>query len=121
MPVAASKFTTATPTTCGVVDRHITAIHGACRSANAFMFVRPSTVPTMRLIAAGFATKSMDGHDKSSDWGLTSGLVPCDQAFSKALSGQPDSGKHFHAHGKAQVSGSRTWPTRPISSPTTPW
>ncbi len=103
MPVDASKFTTATPATCGVVDHHITAIHGACRAANAFLFLRPSTVPTMRLIAAGFATKSMDVHDKSSDWGLTSGLVPCDQAFSKALSGQPDSGKHFHAHGKAQV------------------
>jgi hypothetical protein len=57
----------------------------------------------MRLIDAGFATKSMDVHDKSSDWGLTSGLVPCDQAFSKALKGTPADHPHYHAHGQAQV------------------
>lgn len=103
MPVNASKFILATPTTAGVVQGHITGIHSACKAANTFLFVRPSTVPTMRLIDAGFATKSMDVHDKSSDWGLTSGLVPCDQAFSKALKGTPESHPHYHAHGKAQV------------------
>ncbi len=93
----------ANPTTSGVVASHISAVHTACRAANAFLFVRPSTVPTMRLIDAGFATKSMDVHDKSSDWGLTSGLVPCDPAFSKALKGQPEANPHYHPHGKAQV------------------
>jgi enamine deaminase RidA (YjgF/YER057c/UK114 family) len=57
----------------------------------------------MRLIDAGFATKSMDIHDKSSDWGLTSGLVPIDQAFSKALKGQPNEHLHPHAHGTHAV------------------
>ncbi len=103
MPVSASKFMQATPQTCGVVESHIGGIHRACQRANTFLFLRPSTVPTMRLIAAGFATKSMDVHDKSSDWGLTSGLVPCDQAFSKALKGDPNPHPHYHGHGKAQV------------------
>lgn len=57
----------------------------------------------MRLIAAGFATKSMDIHDKSSDWGLTSGLVPVDQAFSKNLVGTPNANIHPHGHGEAQA------------------
>jgi hypothetical protein len=56
----------------------------------------------MRLIAAGFATKSMDIHDKSSDWGLTSGLVPNDQSFSKTCKGSPDANIHPHAHGEAE-------------------
>lgn len=103
MPVNPANLLSANPATCGVVASHISAVHTACRAANTFLFLRPSTVPTMRLIEAGFATKSMDVHDKSSDWGLTSGLVPCDQAFSKALKGQPDANPHYHAHGKAQV------------------
>ena len=103
MPVNPANFMAATPSTSGVVASHLAAVHAACRAANTFLFLRPSTVPTMRLIDAGFATKSMDVHDKSSDWGLTSGLVPCDQAFSKALKGQPDAAPHYHGHGRAQV------------------
>jgi|GEM_PF-4799068 len=99
---ASSKFNTATPTTSGVVGTHLRDIHMACRHQNVFLFVRPSTVPTMRLIGAGFATKSMDIHDKSSDWGLTSGLVPCDQAFSKARTGAPNPQIHPHGHGEAE-------------------
>lgn len=99
----ASKFGVATPETSGVVASHLRDIHMACRHQNTFLFVRPSTVPTMRLIAAGFATKSMDIHDKSSDWGLTSGLVPVDQAFSKNRSGTPNANIHPHGHGEAQA------------------
>ena len=57
----------------------------------------------MRLIDAGFATKSMDIHDKSSDWGLTSGFVPIDQAFSKKKIGQPNDAMVPHGHGDAQA------------------
>jgi hypothetical protein len=42
----------------------------------------------------------MDIHDKSSDWGLTSGLVPVDQAFSKNRSGTPNANIHPHGHGE---------------------
>lgn len=43
----------------------------------------------MELIAKGYATKSMDVHDKSSNWGLTAGMVPVDPRFSKEKKGQP--------------------------------
>ena len=96
------KFTPATPDLSGIVQHHIHAIHRVCQHEDTFVFVRPSTPATMRLIAAGFATKSMDIHDKSSDWGLTSGLVPNDQAFSKNRTGAPNPSIHPHAHGGAQ-------------------
>src|SRR5690606_11502130 len=96
---AASKFIPATPEKSGVVKQHIRDIHWVCQNLNTFLFVRPSTVATMRLIDAGFATKSMDIHDKSSDWGLTSGFVPVDQAFSKKLNGDPNPKIHPHGHG----------------------
>jgi len=100
---ATSKFETAIPKTSGIVASHLRDIHMACRHQNVFLFVRPSTEPTMRLIAAGFATKSMDIHDKSSDWGLTSGLVPIDQSFSKNRTGSPNPGLHPHGHGEAEA------------------
>ncbi|MFT5528281.1 MAG: hypothetical protein ACI9HK_006270 [Pirellulaceae bacterium] len=95
-------FAPATPDTSGVTRGHLPSIHGVCKNKNAFLFVRPSTAATMRLIDAGFATKSMDIHDKSSDWGLTSGFVPIDQAFSKKKIGQPNPLIHPHGHGDAQ-------------------
>jgi len=103
MAINTSNLTLATPETAGITGPHIRDIHWACRQQNTFLFVRPSTVPTMRLIGAGFATKSMDIHDKSSDWGLTSGLVPVDQAFCKNLTGAPNPRLHPHGHGEAQA------------------
>jgi hypothetical protein len=103
MAINTSNLQLATPETAGITGPHIRDIHWACRQQNTFLFVRPSTVPTMRLIGAGFATKSMDIHDKSSDWGLTSGLVPVDQAFCKNLTGAPNPRIHPHGHGEAQA------------------
>lgn len=99
---SADKFNPATPENSGIVQAHIHAIHRVCKREDAFVFVRPSTAATMRLIKAGFSTKSMDVHDKSSDWGLTSGLVPVDQAFSKNRTGVPNPAIHPHGHGAAQ-------------------
>lgn len=86
----------------GVAGLHLEAIAEVCRKRNCFLFIRPSEPATVRLIKLGFATKSMDVHDKSSDWGLTSGLVPCDQAFSKKLVGTPNPDISPHAHGEAK-------------------
>ena len=94
-------FMPATPDSSGITKSHLPAIHSVCKSKNAFLFLRPSTTATMRLIDAGFATKSMDIHDKSSDWGLTSGFVPIDQAFSKKKIGVPNPTIHPHGHGQA--------------------
>ncbi len=85
----------------GIVDAHIDAIHAVCQHYNTFLFIRPSEQATMRLIREGFATKSMDIHDKSSNWGLTSGFVPIDQAFSKKLIGSPNPNLVSSIHGQA--------------------
>ncbi len=87
----------------GIVSGHIQAIHAVCKRANTFLFIRPSEQASMRLIAEGFATKSMDIHDKSSNWGLTSGFVPVDQAFNKKQAGAPNPNISPHAHGDAKV------------------
>lgn len=86
----------------GITSKHIGDIERTCRQVNTFLFVRPSTKETMELIGQGYATKSMDIHDKSSDWGPASGFVPCDPAFSKALTGSPNPHPHYHEHGDAK-------------------
>ena len=85
----------------GVAQDHILAIAQVCREQNTFLFVRPSEMATVRLIKQGFATKSMDIHEKSSDWGLHAGLVPQDPALSK-LPGTPNATIQPSAHGLAQ-------------------
>jgi hypothetical protein len=85
----------------GVAQDHILAIAEVCREQNTFLFVRPSEMATVRLIKQGFATKSMDIHEKSSDWGLHAGLVPEDPALSK-LPGTPNATIQPSAHGLAQ-------------------
>jgi len=87
----------------GMTTEHIAAVENTCREMNTFLLVRPSTKETMQLIGEGYATKSMDIHDKSSDWGPASGFVPCDPAFSKALKGMPNPNLEPHDHGAAKV------------------
>jgi hypothetical protein len=84
----------------GVAQEHILAIAEVCREQNTFLFVRPSEKATVSLIKQGFATKSMDIHEKSSDWGLHAGLVPQDPALSK-LPGTPNPNIQASAHGLA--------------------
>lgn len=94
-------FDIATPEKAGITSKHLEAIKRACEVHNCFLFIRPSEAATMRLIDLQFATKSMDVHDKSSNWGLTSGFVPIDQAFNKKATRVPDPHVHPHAHGDA--------------------
>jgi hypothetical protein len=102
MAVSADKLRLANAEDSGMVERHLRDVHWVCQQQNTFLFVRPSTAATMRLIGQGFATKSMDIHDKSSDWGLTSGFVPVDQGFNKKPSKPPNPDFHGHGHGEAQ-------------------
>jgi hypothetical protein len=69
--------------TSGVTREHAVQIARVCQALDIFLFIRPSEAETMQLIKAGFATKSMDVHDKSSNWGPMAGAVPLDRAFSK--------------------------------------
>lgn len=90
-----------TPTEAGVTALHISAIEETVKEHNAFLFLRPTEDDSRVLIEAGFATKSMDIHDKSSNWGPMAGMVPCDPFFSKKKIGQPNPNLHPHSHGDA--------------------
>ncbi|WP_434389632.1 anthrax toxin-like adenylyl cyclase domain-containing protein [Melittangium boletus] len=81
----------------GICVKHIEAVAKVCMERNLFLFVRPTEAASTRLIKAGFATKSMDIHHKSSNWGPMAGAVPVDPAWNKNL------GKD----------GDETWPPQP--------
>jgi hypothetical protein len=85
----------------GMVSSHITAVQRLMKEENTFLFVRPTEYDSTVLIKEGFATKSMDIHDKSSNWGPMAGMVPCDPAFSKKLEGTPNENLAPASHGQA--------------------
>jgi anthrax edema toxin adenylate cyclase len=88
---------------CGVVrPAQIKGAQRTMQEENAFLFLRPTELDSTRLIRAGYATKSMDIRDKSSNWGPMGGFVPCDPAFSKLAEGQPDPRRtgFDHIHGE---------------------
>jgi toxin LF subunit len=85
----------------GITAEHIAAIEDLMASENSFMFVRPTEFDSTILIKAGYATKSMDVHHKSSNWGPMAGFVPCDPAFNKKCDGKPNPQEHEHKHGAA--------------------
>jgi len=86
----------------GVSDLHVDGILDVAARNNFFLFVRPTEDDSIRLINEGYATKSMDIHDKSSNWGPMAGFVPCDGAFSKLPLVPPRKDFHPHPHGLAQ-------------------
>src|SRR4051812_11706487 len=67
----------------GMVTEHALATAAFARGHNTFIFIRPTTKESCRLIAHGYATKSMDVKDKSSDFGPMAGFVPVNPAFDK--------------------------------------
>jgi Anthrax toxin LF subunit len=96
------EFKYAEPGNCGVTQKHIHAIHRVCQEKKTFLLMRETELASMRLIDARFATKSMDIHAKSSNWGLMSGFVPCDPAFSKKPAQNPhhDPKNFYRGHGQ---------------------
>src|SRR5579862_4127782 len=67
----------------------IEATEKVAKEKDTFIFIRPTNTDCTLLIEEGFATKSMDIHHKSSNWGPMAGMVPFDPAFSKAAIGSP--------------------------------
>lgn len=67
----------------GVFGEHALGIAELCKKHNVFLFLRPTEFATTLNIKAGFATKSMDIHHKSSNWGPMAGAVTVDPAFNK--------------------------------------
>ena len=85
----------------GIAATHVGPIAATAREVDAFILIRKTNLDATRLIRMGYATKSMDIHDKSSDWGPMAGFVPCDPAFSKVAAVMPG-GPQEHAHGDAK-------------------
>lgn len=83
----------------GIVDAHAEKIAKAMKRLNTFLFVRPTEYASTILIKSGYATKSMDVHHKSSNWGPMAGFVPVDPAFSKRFDGKKPNPDALHAKG----------------------
>ncbi len=86
----------------GILVSHIGPIANTAREVDAFILIRKTNLDATRLIRMGYATKSMDIHDKSSDWGPMAGFVPCDPAFSKVAAVMPGAVAQEHEHGDAK-------------------
>lgn len=74
----------------GIAQNHIRQIENLVKHENCFLLVRPTEHDSTQLIKSGFPTKSMDIHDKSSNWGPMAGMVPLDPALNKRRIGLPD-------------------------------
>ena len=95
----------------GVAQDHVEALRRVCAERKVFLFLRPTDPASTRLIKEGYATKSMDIHHKSSNWGPMAGMVPVDPAFNKVFGvtqqnpnpaeplPQPLAHAHNHPHG----------------------
>ncbi|CAA0121341.1 Calmodulin-sensitive adenylate cyclase [BD1-7 clade bacterium] len=85
----------------GVAQNHVVAIERQMLYDNCFVILRKTEYDSTMLIKGGFATKSMDIHAKSSNWGPMAGMVPLDPAFSKKRTGQPNQNFPTASHGAA--------------------
>lgn len=68
----------------GVCQDHYQTMQEWSNKHDTIIILRPSTFETLQRMQDGvYASKSVDVHDKSSDWGPMSGLVTLDPFFSK--------------------------------------
>lgn len=89
----------------GITSDHIQALQDFCAEWNVFLFIRPTERVCTQLIKEHYPTKSVDVHDKTSNWGPMAGFVPCDQFFSKHFIGEPNPNASYsqNRHAVAQV------------------
>ncbi|PGT97491.1 calmodulin-sensitive adenylate cyclase [Bacillus cereus] len=67
----------------GLVPEHIEKFKSVAKDKNTFILVRPVNKLATSLIKNGAATKGMNVHGKSADWGPGAGYIPFDQDLSK--------------------------------------
>lgn len=72
----------------GLVNSHIDAFKQEAIKNNYYLLFRPVNLLSTSLIEAGAATKGLNVHGKSSDWGPMAGYIPFDQDLSKKHSDQ---------------------------------
>ncbi|WP_342221354.1 anthrax toxin-like adenylyl cyclase domain-containing protein [Candidatus Fukatsuia endosymbiont of Tuberolachnus salignus] len=69
----------------GMVAEHVSAFAQLAKEQDTYFIFRPVNGFSTSLIAEGAATKGLDVHGKSSDWGPMAGYIPFDQNLSKKL------------------------------------
>lgn len=67
----------------GITKSHLKILQDFSNTYKLVLVIRPSEVDTMLLIDNGFGTKSVDVHNKSSNWGPMAGSIPVDVFFNK--------------------------------------
>ncbi|UKW64629.1 anthrax toxin edema factor (plasmid) [Bacillus anthracis] len=67
----------------GLVPEHADAFKKIARELNTYVLFRPVNKLATNLIKSGVATKGLNVHGKSSDWGPVAGYIPFDQDLSK--------------------------------------
>lgn len=67
----------------GLVPEHADAFKKTARELNTYILFRPVNKLATNLIKSGVATKGLNVHGKSSDWGPVAGYIPFDQDLSK--------------------------------------
>ena len=72
-----------TPGNCGITTRHIGNFQAIAKEKRCFIFVRLVNRDSTTLIDEGYATKKLDIHAKSSDWGPMAGFICTDSSLSK--------------------------------------
>ncbi|WP_339058188.1 anthrax toxin-like adenylyl cyclase domain-containing protein [Candidatus Regiella endosymbiont of Tuberolachnus salignus] len=72
----------------GIVDQHVYGFAELAKKENVYFIFRPVNSLSTSLIYNGMATKGLDVHGKSSDWGPMAGYIPFDQNLSKMFGNQ---------------------------------
>lgn len=67
----------------GMTLKHWFDCKETAKAEGCFIFMRPVNPLATGLIENGLATKAMDIHGKSADWGPQAGFIPADQGLSK--------------------------------------
>ncbi|CAB3770121.1 anthrax toxin-like adenylyl cyclase domain-containing protein [Paraburkholderia solisilvae] len=79
---------------CGIAASHIQHIQTVATQFSTFIFFRLANPNATRLIDAGYRTKRLDIHAKSSNWGPMAGFICADSALSKVADGGPAAIEH---------------------------
>ncbi|QWI73226.1 hypothetical protein ER45_029090 (plasmid) [Bacillus mycoides] len=84
----------------GLVPEHVETFKEVAKNTHTYIFFRPVNKLSTELIKQGAATKGMNVHGKSSDWGPMAGFIPYDADLSKVhgYSNKVDIGNNENKH-----------------------
>ncbi|EEL02945.1 Calmodulin-sensitive adenylate cyclase [Bacillus cereus BDRD-ST196] len=94
----------------GLVSEHVEGFKEIAKNNHTYIFFRPVNKLSTELIKQGAATKGLNVHGKSSDWGPMAGFIPYDANFSKVYGNQDkvDRGYNDNKHSVEDNKGSIT-------------